>query len=273
MEIKSIHVVPYDPAWPRIYADEARRLTEHLGALLVALHHIGSTSVPHLAAKPRIDIVAELRNPHDGIARIEALGYRYEGSWNMPLKWAFTKRAPFEFNLHTFAVGNAEIALNVMFRDYLRSHPLVRDQYASLKYELLQNPDAFVKRGFFTGYNLGKANFIRDVQRRTGFQGIRFVHPAHQYELEAFHEILADTNPHYQANTTHDKHQSIDPLHNVILLKGVDVVAAAQLRATDPKRLTILNIGQRQGYQGDEFMGMLREHIHAWQVRLAQEPM
>ena len=85
--MQHITVVPYDPAWPGLYEAEAQAIAGVLGQRLTAIHHIGSTAVPGLAAKPVIDIMPVVRavtETDECRADFEALGYEYLGEFGIP---------------------------------------------------------------------------------------------------------------------------------------------------------------------------------------------
>lgn len=265
MIIKSIKLSSYDPLWPQIYAQEARLIRETLGENVASLHHIGSTAVPELDAKPRIDMIAEIRAGAHVIAPLQHLGYKYEGEWNMPLKKGFTKRTPHEFNLHVFREGNAEVQLNILFRDYVRAHPDVRSAYAQLKRQLLADPSAYIKTGFFTGYNYGKANFIRDVILKTGFEGLRFLRPAHDYEWQGFHEILSEAaqreGKEYDRTS---RRVPEDGQHDFILCRGVEVVAAARVYKSTHAPAEMLCLAQKATCEDKDYESILAGYIKEW---------
>jgi GrpB-like predicted nucleotidyltransferase (UPF0157 family) len=117
---------------------EARRWRDLLGDLLVKVHHIGSTSVPGLVAKPVIDLVPEVRDITQVDAytgQIEESGYRAWGEYGLPGRRFFTKDAG-EFrthNIHVYETGDREIVRHVAFCAYLRNHAGARRAYEALK--------------------------------------------------------------------------------------------------------------------------------------------
>jgi GrpB-like predicted nucleotidyltransferase (UPF0157 family) len=131
-------VVPYDPAWPALYATEAARLADAIPGLL-AVEHIGSTSVPGLAAKPIVDILAIVTamEPVDADhAALADLGYDYRPqAFDDPLHVYLPKdidgrRA---VHLHIFASASPVPAENLRFRDFMRSSSAARTRYAEGK--------------------------------------------------------------------------------------------------------------------------------------------
>lgn len=121
--MKTVQVLPYDPQWPHIFQTETHCIQKALGDHGMIIHHVGSTSVPGLAAKPVIDIIAVVKNVEKAIAPLEKAGYTHGGEYNIPFKEALTKRGQNDFNLHVLEHNHPEIELNILFRDHLRKHP------------------------------------------------------------------------------------------------------------------------------------------------------
>jgi len=157
-----IVVVAYDPAWPAEFEAEAQRIARALGSNVVALHHIGSTAIPGMFAKPILDILLEV----DDLAALDretgalqALGYEAMGEFGIPRRRYFRKSNAAgvrTHHLHAFQVGDAEIERHLAFRDYLIAHPAAAQAYGALKQELarrfvddrqayMDGKDAFVK--------------------------------------------------------------------------------------------------------------------------------
>lgn len=128
----------YSPDWPRLFDEEATRWRQMLGGLVVKVHHVGSTSVPGLAAKPVIDLLPEVRDITQIDVRatqIEEAGYRAWGEYGLPGRRFFTKDAG-EYrthNIHVYETGNIEIVRHVAFCAYLRNHDDERREYEALK--------------------------------------------------------------------------------------------------------------------------------------------
>lgn len=134
-----IVIVDYDPEWPRLFEREARRIRAALGDSVVLLEHVGSTSVPGLAAKPRIDILLIVPNSADEsnyVPPLEAAGYVLrirEPDWH---EHRVFNRPDMAINLHVFSPDSPEIERMLLFRDWLRSHPADRELYERTKREL-----------------------------------------------------------------------------------------------------------------------------------------
>lgn len=131
-----VRVVPYDETWPNLYEAEAAQLREAFGSSLRVLEHVGSTSIPGLAAKPVIDVVASVESLDDlDIGALEALGYRYVPKFGeeLPNRLYFTRG---DYHLHVYEQEHNEFMDYVRFRDYLRTHPEDAQAYGALKLRL-----------------------------------------------------------------------------------------------------------------------------------------
>lgn len=132
-------LVDYDPEWPRLYAREEARIRTALGERAVVLEHVGSTSVPGLAAKPIIDLVLGVADAADEpayVPALEAAGYVLhirEPEW---CEHRLCKGPDTTINLHVFSAGHAEIGRMVAFRDWLRGNEADRLLYERTKREL-----------------------------------------------------------------------------------------------------------------------------------------
>jgi GrpB-like predicted nucleotidyltransferase (UPF0157 family) len=137
-------VVPYDPVWPVLFAAEARLLRRHLGDRGAELHHIGSTAVPGLAAKPILDIAVGL--PSEGfdeevaaaIGALRRLGYRYLGN-RRGLGGHFLEKGPWPVRTHAVQLhpaGGRELARLLRFRALLRANPPLAGEYQAIKQAL-----------------------------------------------------------------------------------------------------------------------------------------
>ena len=133
-------VVDYDPAWPRLFAELQERIARAVGDLATSIEHVGSTSVPGLAAKPIIDfdvIVPTAERIPAVIERLTGLGYRHRGDLGVPGREAFYR--PPESVVHQVYVcvdGIASLRNHLAVRDYLRAHPEVAGEYGALKKDL-----------------------------------------------------------------------------------------------------------------------------------------
>lgn len=136
-----VQIVEYDPRWPDCFAAIRDRIARALGGMVIAIEHVGSTSVPNLAAKPIIDMDVVVR-AEDVPAAIEVLerhGYRHEGDLGIEAREAFRWPAEGpEHHLYVCPEGSAAFAQHIALRDYLRKHPDAACEYAELKRRLAE---------------------------------------------------------------------------------------------------------------------------------------
>lgn len=183
---RKFEVVPYDPAWPKMFEEEAARIKQVLDEHCLEIHHIGSTSVPGLSAKEDLDIlciVDELSSSLD----LQSIGYLFKGEFNIPLRYFFSKNTPYsKVNLHVCEPGHGFIALNLCFRDYLRTHEEARVAYQALKYGIVSDSASFERgKHGFPKYTLEKNKFIKSVLDQAGFSGPMVNVCMHEREWEA----------------------------------------------------------------------------------------
>lgn len=160
-----IQVVPYDPSWPSRYRQEAALLREALGDCLVEIHHIGSTSVPGLWAKPIIDIlpvVTAVEEADRRRAALEALGYEYLGEFGIPGRRYLRKGGDHRTHqVHLFGrESRDEIRRHLAVPAYLRCHPDAARDYAQLKRRLARRFPRDID-----GYCDGKDAFVKALER------------------------------------------------------------------------------------------------------------
>jgi len=168
---EEIQIVAYDPSWPGQFAEEEAFLRSRLPeGMVVRIEHFGSTAVPGLAAKPVIDILAEVRSLDEArvcIAPIlESEGYEYfwRPEFEGPPYYAwFIKRNASGTRTHHIHMVEADSRLwiRLYFRDYLREFPGEAQRYSALKRALAaQFP------GDRVGYTRGKSEYINSVTRK-----------------------------------------------------------------------------------------------------------
>ncbi|HQR09874.1 MAG TPA: GrpB family protein [Casimicrobiaceae bacterium] len=163
MASREVRVVAYDPAWAALFAAERSRLLALLPDCVVDVHHIGSTSVPGLAAKPIIDILLEVRSLDEIDAHAQAmaaLGYSAKGEYGLPRRRFFTKGgAARTHHVHAYVAGDSNVERHVAFRDYLRAHPSVARDYARLKTAVAASCDNDID-----AYCAGKNDFVNRAE-------------------------------------------------------------------------------------------------------------
>lgn len=155
-----IEIVSYNPDWSNLFEDEKKALHRILGSVAENIHHIGSTAVYDLAAKPVIDIMIEV-NALDALDahedQIIALNYEAKGEFGIDGRRYYRKGGDNRTHqIHAFKKGDSNILRHLAFRDYLRHHTSVRAQYANLKTRVALSCNNDIDR-----YCSGKDQFIR----------------------------------------------------------------------------------------------------------------
>ncbi|HEX9989743.1 MAG TPA: GrpB family protein [Chloroflexia bacterium] len=143
-----IQLEEYNSEWPRLFEREANRIRAVLGDQVLQIEHVGSTSVPGLAAKPLIDILLVVPDSTDEasyVPAMEAAGYILrvrEPDW---FEHRLFKGPDTNVNVHTFSAGCSESDRMLLFRDWLRSHPADREWYERTKRDLAMQDWKYVQ--------------------------------------------------------------------------------------------------------------------------------
>jgi GrpB-like predicted nucleotidyltransferase (UPF0157 family) len=164
-----VQIVDYDPEWPRLFEREAERIQAALGDRALLIEHVGSTSVPGLAAKPRIDVllvVADSANESAYVPALEAAGYVLrirEPDWH---EHRMFNGPDMHVNLHVFSPGSPEINRMLLFRNWLRSHAFDRQLYERTKRELASKDWKFTQN-----YADAKTTVVEEILARARRDG------------------------------------------------------------------------------------------------------
>jgi GrpB-like predicted nucleotidyltransferase (UPF0157 family) len=160
-----IEIVDYDPSWATQFEAERERLAHVLSEYTTRIEHIGSTAVEGLCAKPIVDITAVVTDVDGLWGDLDKLGvgFGYRLS-HIPTDWLFLQRtndSDDSFNLHLIQEANDQWKNDLLFREYLRANPDVRDEYAAVKRKAAEShPDNIDE------YNAAKGDFCVSVLRR-----------------------------------------------------------------------------------------------------------
>jgi GrpB-like predicted nucleotidyltransferase (UPF0157 family) len=168
----NVVVVDYDPQWARDFELLRARIWRVVQDLAVSIEHVGSTSVPGLAAKPILDIDVVVRSEQDLVLTIERLAtidYTHRGNLGIEGREAFRAAVNVPaHNLYACRMDSAALQDHLMFRDFLRTHPDTAQGYAELKRHLArQFPDDV------DSYATAKTHFVLDVLGTAGIPHAR----------------------------------------------------------------------------------------------------
>ena len=136
-----VEVVEYRADWPGVFEREAASILAACRPWIAEVHHIGSTSVPGLAAKPILDVLPVAAGPAEALEAVSwlaSMGYRYRGENGIAGRFYFDRVVDGRtvMHVHMFPAGHPEIRRHLVFRDHLRDHPEVAREYERLKWEL-----------------------------------------------------------------------------------------------------------------------------------------
>jgi GrpB-like predicted nucleotidyltransferase (UPF0157 family) len=158
-------VIDYDPHWAEMFEEEKACILQVFNGLGVTVEHVGSTSVPGLAAKPIIDIMVIVQDAAMGekaIASLATLGYEYRGEMGIPGRYYFARGGPpHTHHLHMYPYDHPEITRLLLFRDFLRNNSDAANEYAKLKCALAEK--------FFDNrkaYTEAKSGFIQSIDAK-----------------------------------------------------------------------------------------------------------
>lgn len=171
----TIYLADHDPRWPQLFEEERARLQTAIGEWATDIQHVGSTSIPGIAAKPIIDIAVHLRSLVDAlycITPLMELGYECLGDFGIPGRIYFRKRTDQPLRgqshegigrthqIHMYELTNEQYEKQIVFRDYLRAHPDAAREYEALKRQLAERHARDVE-----AYALAKSDFVQIILR------------------------------------------------------------------------------------------------------------
>ncbi len=166
--MKKIIVNPYNPKWALEFDLLHNYIWPHISDVALTLEHVGSTSVPGLAAKPIIDltIVASEENKIPLIiARLDSMGIKHKGNLGIEGREAFSSlQSHPEHNLYACVISSQPLKNHITIRDTLRSNPKLAKEYAELKYFLSSKYENDID-----SYVEGKSSFLLSILKRFDF--------------------------------------------------------------------------------------------------------
>lgn len=166
--MRKVEVTAHDPRWQAAFKAEAESVLKALGdENVVAVHHIGSTAIPNIYAKPVIDLLVEVRS-HEKLdersGEMAAIGYEVMGEYGIAGRRYFRKSNELgvrTHHVHAFESGSPEIKRHLAFRDYMIAHPHDAQRYSELKRQLARAYPEDID-----SYMDGKDSFIKEIDCR-----------------------------------------------------------------------------------------------------------
>jgi GrpB-like predicted nucleotidyltransferase (UPF0157 family)/predicted GNAT family N-acyltransferase len=257
-----IKIVPYQSNWPEMFEAEAKLIQQALGSTCIAIHHIGSTSVPGLCAKPIIDILPVVKNIQevDGATKaMEQLGYEAKGEFGIAFRRYFQKgKETRTFNVHVYEEGDPEINRYLKFRDWMRTHEEDARAYAQLKMELAEKfPEDILQ------YTSGKDAFIAAVDAKDGYEGYRIVKALTDREWTAVRTLRNQNFFQSKADPYTWTFDHKDHVH-FVFYKNADIIGYAHLQLWPEKRAIMRIIVIDERYRRRGFGSQLLQLCERW---------
>ncbi|MDF2577308.1 MAG: uncharacterized protein K0S74_792 [Chlamydiales bacterium] len=262
--MRIVEIAPYNPDWVQMFAEEAKRLELALGDNCVAVHHIGSTAVPELAAKSVIDIlpvVKDILEVDKAICAMQDLGYEAKGEHGILFRRYFQKGGDLRsHHVHIFEEGNSEIDRYLKFRDWMRTHADDRQAYAALKQSLAKK-----YRQNILEYCFGKDAFVAEIDTKTGSFGLRLVKAltprewdtARRLRQEYFFDDIGVADPY---TWTFDYKGHI----HLIAYQGSPIIGYVHIQTWNDLRVAIRIIVVEKKYQNKGYGGQILELCERW---------
>ena len=165
--IRKVEVVPYNPSWRSLFETEANQIAIALAENVIAIHHIGSTSIETIYAKPIIDILVEVSliakvDEHHSLMKL--IDYQCMGEFGIKDRRFFLKDNSAGiriYHVHVFEVNSEQVHRHLLFRDYLTYHPEQAQMYSNLKQSLSNKHPLDIQK-----YMDGKDEFIQEIDRQ-----------------------------------------------------------------------------------------------------------
>jgi GrpB-like predicted nucleotidyltransferase (UPF0157 family)/predicted GNAT family N-acyltransferase len=252
----TIEVVPYYCKWPEMFELEANLIKQALGSNCITVHHIGSTAVPGLCAKPIIDILPVVKHIQDVDKKtkaMEALGYEAKGENGIAFRRYFQQRKnQRNYNVHVYQEDDPEINRYLKFRDWMRTHDHDVQRYAKLKIELAAKFSHDIWQ-----YCNGKDAFVAEIDAKDGYDGWRMVQALTDREWSAVRNLRNN----YFFKGQHDpytwtfKHQ--DHIH-FVFYKNAEIIGYCHLQLWDQQRailrIIVIDENHRNLGYGSQFL-------------------
>jgi GrpB-like predicted nucleotidyltransferase (UPF0157 family) len=165
-----VGVVSYNSNWKKMYKEESEKIKNVLSDIIIDIHHIGSTAIPGIKAKPVVDILVEVEDI-EGVNqynhKMKELGYEAMGEYGIPKRRFFRKGGNNRtHHIHVFQLGNKEIERHINFKEYLIAHPKEAREYSKLKEKLANKYNYDVEN-----YTNSKSDFIKEIDKKAKLWG------------------------------------------------------------------------------------------------------
>lgn len=166
-----VFLVPWTEEWEREFISEKQEIEKKIGHIIFGIHHIGSTAIKNISAKPIIDIALVIDDENRTtkcIQALEELGYVHKGNTTLSERYYLTKGSPRTHQIHLYNnKGNRYLKEQLAFRDYLRENDNDRIRYEQLKTRL-----ASIYSNDRIAYAEAKSDFVKEILQKVGLKNL-----------------------------------------------------------------------------------------------------
>jgi GrpB-like predicted nucleotidyltransferase (UPF0157 family)/GNAT superfamily N-acetyltransferase len=266
-EYRTIEIVPHNPEWQNIFAQEAALIQEVMGELIAKTHHIGSTAIPTIKAKPVIDMIPEVSDitQVDSFNQaMEKLGYKAYGEYGLFGRRFFVKfneQGERIVNAHIYQTGNPEIVQHLLFLEYMNTHPTEALAYSNLKETLAAKFPHDID-----GYCNGKDLFVKEILAKAGFNEV-YMREARMnnewsktryFRQKYFFVQIADP---YEWTFNHQSHK------HFVLYQGGEIIGYAHIQLWPDSRailrIMVIDEPKQNTGLGGHFMALMEKWLQA----------
>lgn len=231
------NLIFHDNDWQRRYSEEVELIKENQTDNFVEIHHIGSTAIQNIYAKPKIDMALVVRDLEES-KKLQSIGYEFKGSLNIPFRYFFSKKTKKIFaHIHVMMPKDPELEGFLLFRDYMNTHEEARRSYSELKLKIKDLLDSAGNEHFLNEYTLAKNDFITSILKKAGFKGLCMRLVSHYAEKDYEKKIY--------------KNFKEDDIR-VIFYKGSEIIGYANADKST-RKINVFEVNENAEYFKDRF--------------------
>ncbi len=271
---KEVIVEPYNLTWVKQFEALSIQVKDILQEELLIIHHVGSTSIPGLDAKPIIDVipvVKDITSVNSFKEELKKLGFEGKGEYGMLGRRYFTRRnSPFFCNMHIYEENAAEIDRMLLFKKFLINHPGSKEEYASLKRMLaIKYPNDIYN------YCLKKTEFVEKIDAQSGYHGFRMMQVLSDEEQQVYYQILQseiyDLLGMKVPKVFFDIHAK-DKCH-IVLRKDVGIIGVAEIEFISATSSVLRSFAIKKEYQNEGNGGVFLKMLEKWVMQKGRSRM
>ena len=249
-----VKLEPHNKSWKSLFNEEAANINQALGENCIEIHHIGSTSIPDIYAKPIIDIMpvvkdlgkVNLYNPN-----MENIGYTIKGEYGFFMRRFFVKENA--FHVHVFEQGSSEIDRHIKFKHWMINNVNDKNAYQNLKQEL-----AIKYKHDRTAYAIAKTAFVSNIERKSGWHGIRICRAFTKDEWIKIKELHKELQSNIKSSDFNNNEENM----HLLLFNHNQIIGYAYLKLDNNDPIEILHLCKP--YINSEIHDYFTRSIEKW---------